>query len=75
MDSPGSGRALEEWEECLFREAEDDDEDDEDEEEEEEDGLESPFRPSSSLRELNSSSCRCSSDRETFPLAAGAAEP
>lgn len=60
------GRVLEGWEECLL-----DEEEEEEEDEEEEEGLESSFRPSSSLSELNSSSCLCiccSSKRDILPL-------
>lgn len=65
------GRVLEGWEECLLEEEE------EEEDEEEEEGLESPFRPSSSFRELKSSSCLCiccSSNKDIFPLALVAPE-
>lgn len=68
QDSPGRGRVLEGWDECLLREDEE-----EEEEDEEEEGLESPFKPSSSLSELNSSSCLCSSVKGIFPLPLAAA--
>lgn len=58
---------MEGWEECLLREEE------EEEEDEDEEGLESPFKPSSSLSELNSSSCLCSSVKDIFPLPLAAA--
>ena len=54
---------MEVWEECFLREEEEEEDEDEDEDE----GLESPLRPSSSLSELNSSSCLCSSDKDIFP--------
>lgn len=57
-----SGWVLAGWDECLLEEEEEEDD-------EEEEGLESSFRPSSSLSELNSSSCLCcSSNKDIFPL-------
>lgn len=53
-DLPKRGWALDGWDKCRREEEE------EEEDEDEEEGLESTFRPSSSLSELNSSSCRCS---------------
>lgn len=61
-DLPASGWVLAGWDECLLEEEEEEDD-------EEEEGLESSFRPSSSLSELNSSSCLCcSSNKDIFPL-------
>lgn len=55
---------LEGWEESFLP-----DKVEEEEEDDEEEGLESPLRPSSSFRELNSSSCLCcSSNKDAFPL-------